>query len=328
VREVSAKRFVLAVAGVSILASPAAGAAMGAVKPVRLRSGDPLERLRTEGSQITASGQDGASQRARLIWVALASGAMLVVVGSAIQSKRPLRLARVGVQSSEGGEQMRRKSNDRQVGSEAQQTGTAEEVSAEESFAELGQHVATVLETARAAAERIEGDARRDATHLLERSQAEAEETLAEARRKAEELEAEAAQARSEAGRAAEDVRARTETYIEEKQQEADDAAAELLARAERQARERARAAEERQQVLDANVERTEERLRKLVIGLRELAGRLDVLVGSDALVDLAEHEYEAPQAAGLEEELRRQVGATEASDAVPSIAEPNGREA
>ena len=46
-------------------------------------------------------------------------------------------------------------------------------------------------------------------------------------------------------------------------------------------------------------MERTEERLRKLVTGLRELAGRLDVLVGTDALLE--------PQAE-LGEALRRQV--------------------
>ena len=62
--------------------------------------------------------------------------------------------------------------------------------------------------------------------------------------------------------------------------------------------------------MLDSHVERTEERLRKLVTGLRELAGRLDVLVGSDALVELVEpaRESEAPQPAGLDDELQRQV--------------------
>jgi cell division septum initiation protein DivIVA len=330
---VRSKRFVVAAIGVSILV-PGGGVAAGAGKPVRLPSGDPLQRLRTDGPQITATDHRGVSRRVRLIWVFLASGAMLVVVGSAIQSRRPLRLARAGAETPEGGEQMRRKSNERQFVSEpeqVEQTEATEEKPGEESFAELGEHVASVLETARAAAERIEGDARREATRLLERSQAEAAETVAEARRKADELAAETAQARSEADRMAEDARMRAETYVDEKRQEADEAAAELMARTERQARERARAAEERQQILDANVERTEERLRKLVIGLRELAGRLDVLVGSDTLVDLAEPEpeYEASRPAGLDEALRRQVGGGEAAEAeaVRSVAEPNGQE-
>jgi hypothetical protein len=325
---VSSKRLVLAVAGVLILASPGIGVAAAAGKPVRLRVGDPLERLRSEEGQITAVRPRGASHRARLIWVALASGAMLVVVGSAIQSKRPLRLAQVGPESPEGGVQMRRKANDRQVPSEAQDAeADSGEDEGMDSFAELGQHVATVLETAREAAERIEADAQREASVVLERSQEEAAQRLVEARQRAAELEAEAAQGRSEATTIAEDVRTRAEAYAEEKRQGADEAAAELLERTERQAREWARAAEERQQALDVNVERTEERLRKLATGLRELAGRLDVLVGSDALVDLAGPEHEAPQPTGLDEALKRQLTEGEPSNAVSSLAEPSGQE-
>jgi hypothetical protein len=333
---VRSKRLALAVAAASIVVA-AVGQVARASEPLRLRGGDPLRRLRVEERQ--AEGPRSATHEAALIFVALASGALLIVVIGAIQSKRPLRLAEVGAQSPEGGAQMRRKFNDRKLDSEAQEgaqpevpvEAAPESVASEEdrqpgSFAELGEHVASVLATAREAAEQIEADALREATLLRERSEAEAARTLADAREKARELEAETARAHSEAGAAAEEIRARAEAYADEKRQEADEAAAELVARTERQARERARAAEERQHALDVNVERTEERLRKLVTGLRELAGRLDVLVGSDALADLVGPDEARPPA--LDEALTRQAAGAGPADAAPPVAERSSQEA
>jgi cell division initiation protein len=139
---------------------------------------------------------------------------------------------------------MRRRSN------EQEESGAGQVEAGEQGFAELGRHVATVLATAREAAEKIQRDAQREAERIL-----------AEAR----------------------------------------DKAAEMVARAERQARDLIQAAQERQQELDANVERTEERLRKLVAGLRDLAGRLDVLVGEDALDEALQRQVEAEAAAARE---------------------------
>ena len=295
---------------VAVLAIVGSCAATGAARAGGLPGGDPLRRLRAEASGQVA--QPASSRRAGIIWVALGSGSMLLVVFSAVQTKRPPRLASVGAQTPEGGAHMRRRFNEREEGGaelvEAPATEAPE--AGDGGFAELGQHVATVLATARESAERIVGDARREAAQMLESAKAEAEQTLAQAREKTAELEAETAEKRSAAFATAEDVRTRADAYAEQKRQEADEAAAEALSRAERQARERARAAEERQQALASHVERTEERLRKLVTGLRELAGRLDVLVGSDALVELVEpeRETEVSQPAGLDEALQRQV--------------------
>jgi hypothetical protein len=259
------KRRMLAVAALATVGScPTAHAGV-------LQGGDPLQRLRAEQSAPPAS-----SRRAGIVWVALGSGAMVLVVLSAVQTRRPPRLARVGAQTPEGGAHMRRRLN------EQEETG-AEQVEAveagEQGFAELGRHVATVLATAREAAEK-------EAAEVLER-----------ARTQAAEIEADTAEKRTAAFAAAEDVRARADAYAEKKRQEADEAAAEVLARAERQGRDLARAAEERQQELDASVERAEERLRKLVTGLRELAGRLDVLVGTDALDEALQRQVEAEAA-------------------------------
>jgi len=265
-------------------------------------SGDPLQRLRAEG---TAQAVPRDSRRAGIIWLVLGSGAMLVVVLSAVQTKRPLRLARVGAQTPEGGAHMRRRFNEREEGG-AEQVVEAAAPEAPEAgdggFAELGQHVATVLATAREAAAKIEEDARREAAQVLERAKAEAAKTLADAREKATETEAEAAEKRSAAFATAEDVRTRADAYAEQKRQEADEAVAEANARAERQARERARAAEERRQELEANVERTEERLRTLVARLREVADRLDVLVGPDALDEALQRQVEAEAAPAAQE--------------------------
>jgi hypothetical protein len=273
----------LTIAAVAIVVSSATAAAGRAAG---LPGGDPLQRLRvgTQGSAAQAASGD-PSRRAGIIWLVLGSGAMLLVVISAVQAKRPPRLARVGAQSPEGGAQMRRKLAEEYAGvSEV-------EPEREEGFAELGQHVARVLATAREAAERIEADARREADLTLERAQAEADELLGAAQENAAKVEAEAAR----------------------KRQAADEAAAELVARAEWQARDRARAAEERQQALDENVKRTEERLRKLVSGLREVARRLDVLVETDDRGD-------------LDDELRREAARTTEIAAAPSAAEPDGQ--
>src|SRR5207247_115442 len=197
-------RRLLAVGVVAIVSSSVAGGAARASGPLRLPGGDPLQRLRAEESRPSAQAAPrNPSRRAGIIWVALGSGAMLLVVISAIQTKRPPRLARVGAQSPEGGAHMRRRFNEREDGG-------------------------------------------------------------------AEQVEADTAEKRSAAIAAAEDIRARADSYAEQTRHEVDEAAAEVIARAERQARDRARAAEERQQALNVNVERTEERLRKLVTGLRE----------------------------------------------------------
>jgi len=298
-------RCVLAVAALATVGSCATARAAG------LPGGDPLQRLRAEES---AQAVPRDSRRAATVWISLGSGALLLVVLSAVQTKRPPHLAQVGAQTPEGGAHMRRRFNEREETGGEQVEAPAPVAEAPEAgdggFAELGQHVATVLTTAREAAEKIRGDAGHEAAQVLERAKAEAEQTLAQAREKAAEIEKETAEKRSAAFATAEDVRTRADAYAENKRQEADEAAAEVLARAERQARERARGAEERQQALDSHVERTEERLRKLVTGLRELAGRLDVLVGSDSLVELVEPEREtdAPQPAGLDDALQRQV--------------------
>src|SRR5436853_2762577 len=99
------------------LLAVAALATVGSCAPARAAGppgGGLLQPLRADGSaQATSS---DASRRAGIIWVALGSGAMLLVVLSAVQTKRPLRLAGAGAQTPEGGAHMRRRLNEREEG--------------------------------------------------------------------------------------------------------------------------------------------------------------------------------------------------------------------
>lgn len=117
-------------------------------------------------------------------------------------------------------------------------------------YTKVGEHVASMLESARAAAVKIQQEANEDARRIADRSRADAAEVLADARSRASRLEAEAAQLRAEA--------------------------AEALSRAQHMVGEQSRAAEGRRTALETNVTLAEERLGQLVSALRELATRLE----------------------------------------------------
>src|SRR2546421_2717311 len=104
-------RLLLVVAALATVSSCATARAAG------LPGGDPLQRLRAEESAQAAS--PAASRRARIVWLSLGSGALLLVVLSAVQTKRPPHLAQVGAQTPEGGAHMRRRFNEREeIGAE------------------------------------------------------------------------------------------------------------------------------------------------------------------------------------------------------------------
>ena len=126
-------------------------------------------------------------------------------------------------------------------------------------YGKVGEHVASMLEAARAAALKIQDEARADAHRVAERTREEAAEILADARSRASRLEAEAAQMRAEA--------------------------AEGLSRTQHMIGEQTRTAEGRRTTLEQNVTLAEERLGRLVGALRELATTLeDVLQRQPAI--------------------------------------------
>ena len=147
-------------------------------------------------------------------------------------------------------------------------------------YAELGEHVASVLETATSAAAKIAEDARIEARELTERTKEEAAELIATARREADRVSAEAKHLLAEAEKESRGLRQSVNEYLAEKRQEADAEVSQIVTRAKREASEHTRAAQERRRALDQNVELTEKRLRQLVGGLRDLAGRLEELLG------------------------------------------------
>jgi F0F1-type ATP synthase membrane subunit b/b' len=146
-------------------------------------------------------------------------------------------------------------------------------------YANFGEHVTSVLEAATAAAAKITADAREDARRVVERTRKEAAEAVETARQEADKASAEAEQLRAEVEQESRETTQRANAYFAKKRQEAEAETSGIVTRAKREASEHTRAAQERLSALDKNVTLTEERLRQLVGGLRDLAGRLEQLL-------------------------------------------------
>jgi F0F1-type ATP synthase membrane subunit b/b' len=142
-------------------------------------------------------------------------------------------------------------------------------------YGKLGEHVTSVLEAANAAAAKIRDEARASAERLAERTRNEATALLEEAGVETEHL-------RAETEKEIRETRQRANDYAAEKRREAEGEAAAIVARAKREASEHTNAAQERGSALASNVALSEERLRQLVGGLRDLAGRLEELVQAE----------------------------------------------
>jgi hypothetical protein len=127
-------------------------------------------------------------------------------------------------------------------------------------FEELGEHVASVLKAAELAARGIRTKA-----------DGEAEAQVTEAGRQAGEILHDA-----------EGLRAEAEAYATRTREDADAQASKVLQAAREEAAIRARDEEERQRALREDIERSENRLTELGAGLRDLATRLEELVGAD----------------------------------------------
>jgi hypothetical protein len=106
-------------------------------------------------------------------------------------------------------------------------------------YSKLGEHVASVLEAAELAAERVTEEARSEVAALREQSQREAAELIGAANREAEAM----------------------------------------LRTAELESSQRVQEVQERHRVVEENLAATEQRLQQLATGLRELASSLDGLV-------------------------------------------------
>jgi F0F1-type ATP synthase membrane subunit b/b' len=181
-------------------------------------------------------------------------------------------------------------------------------------YAKLGEHVTSVLEAARAAAAKIRDDAREDARRVVERTKKEASEAVATARREADKASADAEQLRAEVEKESRETRQRANAYLAEKRQDAEAEASGIVTRAKREAGEHTRTAQERRSALDKNVALTEERLRQLVGGLRDLAGRLEELLEGQTSVPTPDATDGAPSHS-LEASLRPSTAAQQSTE-------------
>ena len=146
-------------------------------------------------------------------------------------------------------------------------------------YGKLGEHVTSVLEAAKDAATNIRDEARAKAREIAESAQRDAATWLEKARLETEELAREAGRLRVEAEEESRELKVRADAYATEKRREADRQASAIVSGAKREASEQTRAAGERSAALAKNVELSEQRLRQLVGGLRELAERLEEIL-------------------------------------------------
>jgi hypothetical protein len=173
-------------------------------------------------------------------------------------------------------------------------------------YGKLGEHVTSVLEAANQAAAKIREEARSTAQEIAERAQREAGTWLEKARAETEKLSHEASRLRIEAEEESLEMKERANAYDTEKRREADRQASALIAGAKREASEHTKAAQERGAALAKNIELSEQRLRQLVAGLRDLAVRLEELLQAapDASADAAAETRQADES--MDESLRR----------------------
>ena len=169
-------------------------------------------------------------------------------------------------------------------------------------YAQLGEHVASVLNAAELAATAI-------------RTQAEQEGAaqVTEAGRQAGKILHEAEGLRTEAEEANRLMREQAESYAERTRRDADVEASRLLEAAQKAAATLAREEELRQRELREDIERTEKRLTELGAGLRDLATSLDELVNAGRP---PADEADQSHAASLDASLMATIGAERAADA------------
>jgi cell division septum initiation protein DivIVA len=148
-------------------------------------------------------------------------------------------------------------------------------------FDRLGDHVSSILSAAEEAAIRIQEEARQEAERVREQAQKEAAASAEAARQDTDAIRADAERLRADAKESTTEARQAADTYAANKRADAETKAREFLAKAERQAAASDKDAERRQRALKTDISLTEERLRQLATGLRELATRLDKLVAA-----------------------------------------------
>ncbi len=148
--------------------------------------------------------------------------------------------------------------------------------------ATIGEHVASVLKAAEAAAANLRVEAEQDSKRVREQAQREADEIRARVGREAESERQEAQHALETAGKVAKATRSEADRYAEERRREADSQVRRLVQDAERQAAEIGDVGAERHRVLLADIAASESRMSELAESLRDVAARLEGVVGAN----------------------------------------------
>jgi hypothetical protein len=155
-------------------------------------------------------------------------------------------------------------------------------VTAHESGSErFGEYAGSVLSAAKAAAVRIEEEARHEAKRVRDLAHKKATEQLDAARVEANTTRAEAERLRLEAENWNKQTRMAAESSAAGRRATADAAANDTRSAAEREAASFSENTQRRRQALEMDISLAEDRLRQLATGIRELAGGLDALLST-----------------------------------------------
>jgi hypothetical protein len=151
--------------------------------------------------------------------------------------------------------------------------------------ADLGQHVTALIGTAQQAAEKMQREAAADAERIRAEAREDAKALIAEATRETEAIREDTAiysrEARQAADAYAGETRSEAEAYSSRLRAEAEENARELRAAAEQEAKRIEKDARGRREVLTGEVERFEERLRRLHTVFQGITMQLDALLGN-----------------------------------------------
>jgi hypothetical protein len=175
-------------------------------------------------------------------------------------------------------------------------------------MASVGEHIASVLASAEAAAQKIRMEAEKDAEETREEAARLANDVRASATQEAQANVASSRELVDEAKAASRGIRSDADRYADERRREADAEAAQVVRDAERRAASIADASGERDRVLLANIAASESRLRDLAKNLRGMAGSLDDVVGDAEVADSADDGTGRELDAVLVESLRHDV--------------------
>ncbi len=149
------------------------------------------------------------------------------------------------------------------------------------SLANVGEHVASVLASAEAAAQKIRAEAEQEAKDLRQDATRIATEIRTRATEEAQVERAATRRLVDEAETSSHGIRSDADRYAEEGRREADSQAAQIIRDAERRAASIADSSGDRHRVLLTNIAASETRLRELAKSLRGVAVSLDEVVGS-----------------------------------------------